>query len=157
VRLKPFQFRLQKVLNYRIRLEDQRKMELAELESRRTVLLQERNWLLAAQADALRRGLSATFDLVDIQLTRLYVERLDRDIARKCDEIAEMDRRVDEKREELIAASRDRRVMERLREKQEAAYMLEALRVEQKQLDEMGTAGFHRAHRAKPTRKGAEA
>jgi flagellar protein FliJ len=157
VRLKPFEFRLQKVLDYRIRVEDQRKAELAELEARRTILINERTRLENDQARALLRMRTQEFDLVDLQLTRLFVERLDRDIARKNEEIAAMEQRVLAKRQELIQASQERRVMEKLREKQEADYWLGVLRAEQKLLDEMGTTVFHRNRAAEAARQGAEA
>ncbi len=154
---RPFQFRLRKVLDYRVRIEDQRKAELAELEARRAILLGERRRLEAEQARALERMVSSEFDLVDLQLTRLYVERLDRDIDRKAQEIAAVDERIVAKRRELIQASQERRAMERLREKQEAEYWLEVLRSEQKLLDEMGTTGFHRRRVAGTAGQGVEA
>jgi flagellar protein FliJ len=154
---KPFVFRLQKVLDYRIRIEDQRKAELAELEARRSILVAERVRFEQEQARTLGRMMTTEFDLVDLQLSRLYVERLDRDIARKREEIAVVAQRIEAKREELIAASQARRAMERLREKQEAEYMLGMLRAEQKILDEMGTTGFHRNRVIEAVRRGAEA
>jgi len=141
---RPFQFRLQKVLDYRVHIEDKLKAELAELKAIRDFLLAEREEAREKQSAMLTRMAESEFDVTALQLMRLYIERLDREIARKNREIAETEKRIELKRTEVVEASRDRKVMERLRESQERSYRREQLRVEQKMLDELGTNAFHR-------------
>jgi len=144
VTARPFQFRLQKVLDYRVHIEDKLKAELAELKAIRDFLLAEREEAREKQSAMLTRMAESEFDVTALQLMRLYIERLDREIARKNREIAETEKRIELKRTEVVEASRDRKVMERLRESQERSYRREQLRVEQKMLDELGTNAFHR-------------
>jgi len=141
---RPFQFRLQKVLDYRVHIEDKLKAELAELKAIRDFLLAEREEAREKQSAMLTRMAESEFDVTALQLMRLYIERLDREIARKNREIAETEKRIELKRPEVVEARRDRKVMERLRESQERSYRREQLRVEQKMLDELGTNAFHR-------------
>jgi len=141
---RPFQFRLQKVLDYRVHIEDKLKAELAELKAIRDFLLAEREEAREKQSAMLTRMAESEFDVTALQLMRLYIERLDREIARKHREIAETEKRIELKRPEVVEARRDRKVMERLRESQERSYRREQLRVEQKMLDELGTNAFHR-------------
>lgn len=153
---RPFQFRLQKVLDYRVHIEDKLKAELAELKAVRDYLLAEREEARQKQSGMLDRMAESDFDVTALQLMKLYIERLDREIARKNAEIAETERRIERKRVEVVEASRDRKVMERMREAQEAEFRREQLRIEQKMLDEMGTNSFHR-HAASEAGRGASA
>lgn len=151
-----FRFGLQKVLDYRVRIEQLRQAELADLEMRLRARREALRKLEQSEEAALERMRTAEFDLVDLQLTRLYIERLGREIARAHAAVAEAEGRVVAKREELIAASRDRKAMERLRERERAGFLLAELRAEQKLLDELGGVSFVRAHLAERAETGAD-
>jgi flagellar protein FliJ len=145
---RPFNFRLERVRALRESFEDQAKEDLAASLS---VRLKGEAMLRAASesfthAQATRRD-SATLDLTgqDLLAAQAYIERTSR--ARQAAEL-ELDRRdaeVDARRTALIAAARERQVLERLKERRKADHRRESDRVEGALLDEMGISSHRRA------------
>jgi len=95
--------------------------------------------------DALRAAQQGEPDLVEQQLQRAHIRRLDQLIHAADAEIRLHMARIEAKRAELIQAATDRRVMERLRDRAYDAWVAEHLRREQIRLDEVGVQGFFRA------------
>jgi flagellar FliJ protein len=144
VRSKPFQFRLQKVLEYRVHLEDTLRTELAELRRERAMLVERREQLEAEVAERVQRLTAGEFDVLQVKMTTHYVNRLEGLIQHTRQRIAEMDEAIEEKRQALVEASRNRKVMEKLKETAYEEYRAEELRTEQLFLDELATATFNR-------------
>jgi flagellar protein FliJ len=145
---RPFNFRLERVRALRESFEDQAKEELAASLS---VRLKGEAMLRAASesfthAQATRRD-SAALELTgqDLLAAQAYIERTAR--ARQAAEL-EVDRsdaEVDARRTALLAAARERQVLERLKERRKADHRRESDRVEGALLDEMGIASHRRA------------
>jgi flagellar protein FliJ len=145
---RPFNFRLERVRALRESFEDQAKEDLAASLS---VRLKGEAMLRAASesfthAQATRRD-SATLDLTgqDLLAAQAYIERTSR--ARQAAEL-ELDRRdaeVDARRTALIAAARERQVLERLKERRRADHHRETERIEGALLDEMAIVSHRRA------------
>jgi flagellar FliJ protein len=148
---RPFNFRLERVRALRESFEDQAKEELAASLSTR---LKGEAMLRAASdsfslAQATRRE-SAVLEMSgqDLIAAQAYVERTAR--ARQAAEL-ELDRRdaeVDARRTALVAAARDRQVLERLKERRKADHRRESDRVEGVLLDEMAIVSHRRAEPA---------
>jgi flagellar export protein FliJ len=148
----PFNFRLERVRALRERFEDQAREELAESLS---VRLKGEAMLRAAsdtyeRAQDTRRGSTAVeLSGEDLLASQAYIERTSR--LREAAEL-ELDRRaaeVDARRSALLAASRDRQVLERLKERRQADHKREAERVEAGLLDEIAISA-HRRLEASP-------
>ncbi len=133
-------FKLQSVLNYRQSLEDQAQQAL-------TACLQMKSELetqLRQQADLLKKydgelqfkqqqGMTISeMNLFESHIT--HCRHLIRDIHQKIDDI---DLNIIEKRTLLQKAARDRQIMEKLKEKQDAEYHKELSRKEMAMLDEI--------------------
>jgi flagellar FliJ protein len=139
---------LERVRALRESFEDQAKEELA---SSLSVRLKGEAMLRAASesftdAQATRRD-SATLEVSghDLLAAQAYIERTAR--ARQAAEL-ELDRRdaeVDARRTALLAAARERQVLERLKERRKADHRRESDRVEGALLDEMGISSHRRA------------
>jgi flagellar protein FliJ len=148
---RPFNFRLERVRALRESFEDQAKEELAASLS---VRLKGEAMLRAASesfthAQATRRE-SAVLELSgqDLLAAQAYIERTSR--AHHAAEL-ELDRRdaeVEARRTALIAAARERQVLERLKERRKADHRRESDRAEGALLDEMGILGHRRAEAA---------
>jgi flagellar FliJ protein len=142
---------LERVRALRESFEDQAKEELAASLSTR---LKGEAMLRAASesfshAQATRRE-SAVLEMSgpDLIAAQAYVERTAR--ARQAAEL-ELDRRdaeVDARRTALVAAARDRQVLERLKERRKADHRRESDRVEGVLLDEMAIVSHRRAEPA---------
>ena len=138
-----FQFRLQRVLDYRTQLEEQAKIALAGARRERQ-----------AQADALadlkRRlevheaKLYAERELTvdDIWLWRLYKERLQFDIKKAEFRLLALSKKVSRRRRELVAKSKDRKLLEKLKTNQAVKFRVEENLKEQSESDEMATLRY---------------
>jgi flagellar FliJ protein len=134
--MKAFIFRLEKLLNLRKHYEDEAKMELgkavgvlAEIEGRITALAAERVRAAAAQ---FRPENSA----IEIQQYMFYLVRLDCTKERLLNEAAIAEIKVEEAREAFLEASRERKVLDNLKEKKQKEYHKQKLEEETKVLDD---------------------
>jgi flagellar protein FliJ len=145
---RPFNFRLERVRALRESFEDQAREELAASLS---VRLKGEAMLRAASDTYVRaqdtRRHSATLEVTghDLIASQAYIERTSR--MREAAEL-ELDRReaeVDARRTALLAAARERQVLERLKERRKADHRRESERVEGALLDEMAISSHRRA------------
>jgi flagellar FliJ protein len=144
---RPFQFRLERVRALRQRVEDSAKEEFAASLSHR---LKGEAMLRAAseQLDRARRecrpdnGTTATGP--QLQALQAYLERVERARSAAAEDLSRREQEVRRRRERLVEAARERQALDRLRERREADYLLDASRSESAALDEMAIAMQHR-------------
>ena len=135
-------FEMQQVLNYRVELEKMCKQEFAaareDLDIATDQLEQEKS-----EAAKLAEEFCGRQDKIDsIFEMRLYADFF----ARKRDEIKEQQRRVEnldrvleDRRQELVQATTEKKVMEQLKQKQKEAFLKEQAHKEGLLLDEIAT------------------
>ena len=135
--MKPFVFELEKLLDLRKYYEDEAKIELGravgvltELEGRITALAAERVRAAAAQ---FMPGNSA----IQIQQYMYYLVRLDNTKDHLLKEAAMAAMKVEEAREAFLEASRERKVLDNLKEKKQKEYHKLKLNEETKILDDI--------------------
>jgi len=142
-----YKFRLESVLNYRRNLEEVAQQKLA----REQVLLEEyRSALARFEADLAR--LVGELEQrkkkpVAAPLYSLYMQAIDRreqDIAQQQQVIAAQIKAVEQARRELVERVKDRKVMEKARERDQGKYLREVLQQEQKASDEQMVLRFNR-------------
>jgi flagellar FliJ protein len=138
--MRRFVFSLQKVLEYRQRLEEQAIRAFAEAQAQ---LMHEQavlHKLLIEREECLRRSHRCQHLSVELlAVEQTYLSALEERIARQRQRVAEAEKVLEEKRQALIEAQRERKTLERLREKQYEEWRQEWLRTEQKALDELAT------------------
>lgn len=148
--MRKFAFKLQALLDHRIAIEDIRLMELARLRMEEDEL--------TARLDACRvKQRRAWESLTGLALRGSdpwRLEQADEHCRAVGDEVrltelslAAVGRRVDEKLNEVIEASRDRKLMEQLRDRRQREYEVEAARIEQRELDDMTSIRYARDRR----------
>jgi len=139
--MKRFSFRFQRVLELKKSVEEARKIALGEavevlnreqlqferLQQTRQLYLQASRGAPAARLDAPLLGLNAS-----------YLLRLEREIGEQKGHIGRIEAIVEERRERLLEATKERRVYEILKEKALEAHKKEQKRQERIQLDEVG-------------------
>lgn len=137
--MKLFRFPLQRVLDARRHKEDMRKKELAaakqaELEEQeRLLLLQEHN---SEVRNFLGCHVGRVIKASEMSLYYAYSRQLEHHIALQEKSVAQAAATVAEKREALLASSKDRKALEKLKERMRDRHMLETGREEQANLDE---------------------
>ena len=135
--MKRFAFSLEKVLKLRKYHEDEAKIELgravgvlAELESRILALAEERARAAAAQ-------FSPEHTATMIQQYMYYLLRLDNTKEQLLQEAALAELKVEEARDLFLEASRERKVLDKLREKRQKEYHKLMLKEEANALDDI--------------------
>lgn len=138
-----FRFSLERVLDYRKQLEDQARMALAKALAAHQAQAQ----VVADLRSALERHIASLYEggqvtENDMWLWRRYRIRLEEDIALAERKQMELARVLTKARQDLVAKSKDKKLLEKLRANQQAAFVKEENLKEQKETDEMATLRF---------------
>ena len=148
--MKKFKFSLQKVLEYRSQVEDAKLTAFSkavEVFNRRREELDR----LSRQVGEYRNRLAeigiGRVSARELSTYRSYLSHCERQLAMATDWMMEAARSMEEKRRLLVAARRDRRVIERFKEIKRSHYDYDARREETKDLDEIAAQGFLAARR----------
>ncbi len=142
-----FKFKLQSILEYRVNIEEKILNEFSDLkrdlEEKRAVLkalVTERESLM----NDLRNMQSVTMRVDDIAALVAYVENIRMKEKEQKNILHQAKEKVEKKRQELMEAVRNRKVMENLRDKHAAEYQKNLNELEQKNSDEMSMLKFGR-------------
>jgi flagellar export protein FliJ len=130
------------VLEYRVHLEEQKKMDFAralkilEDEKQKIELLKSD---LAKITDNLNLDLKkGNFNVFIMDVTRKYISRLKKEILNQQDIIEKANENCLEKKKIMIEAQQDRKAIEKLEEKEKKQFYKDTLKKEQNILDEIG-------------------
>lgn len=141
--MKRFAFRLQRVLDIRSRIRDERRQELgarqAELQREEALLAELEAELLLARIEE-----GGTYSASELQMVGAYAIRLRSQIERQLVRIEGAKQAVEEARVRYIEATKDTQVLEKLREKRREEYTQEVLLEEGRNLDEVAVQRFKR-------------
>ena len=149
--MKRFKFKLEPALRHRKHLEDIKKKELAEvyreLREAQDFLSSLEKDFEKTQASIEREESIKIIDIENILLFESYMIYLNRLMEQTKIKIGVIEKRLEIKRQEYIKASKAKKVLERLKEKQYFEYMKAMEVLEQKFIDEMGIVKFIRLHK----------
>jgi flagellar protein FliJ len=142
-----FRFRLERVRALRERAEDEAKEAFAGAMTERLRSEQEMDDAAqrvanarAAQVEATAAPVSAT----ELMARQAYLERSERAHQASRDDLNRRDQALEQRREELTEAARERQALERLKENRRIEFVREQQRVEAANLDEIALNGFRR-------------
>ena len=139
--MKPFRFRLEKILGYKRQIEDRKKQTLAKrnnelnLEISRLRLLIDRDKSYRAKYAELFKG---KMNITRLRFSRGYLDRLNKEITVQTEQVNKSREKVNRAKAILREAMRDRKKYEKLKERRKLEHYYEAGRAEQKDLDEIG-------------------
>ncbi len=140
---KSFAFKLEKVLEYRRQLEDQARQALASAQARHDAQRKRVVDLETHLAEHVAKGYTRkNTSAGDIWLWRNYKEALEQDLVEEKATLGTLALKLQKCRRDAIARSRDRKLLEKLREKQAKRYHEEQSRDEQKEYDELATISY---------------
>lgn len=149
--MKAFKFSMQRLLDAREAKEKACQTRLAAMQQ----LLKETETTLEAidlerdrQIDRTVAMQSRPSESWEINLNAAYLHLLDKRIEACREHMAELRETVEQAREELAAATKAKKVLNKLAEKEKYRYMLQYKQLEQKQLDETAASAFARRLRA---------
>lgn len=137
---KPFAFKLDKVLEYRRQLEDQARQALATAQARHDAQKKRVESLEIQLAEHVAKGYGRKKTSAgDIWLWRNYKEALEQDLVGEKAALGTLALKLQQCRRDAIARSRDRKLLEKLREQQAKKHHEEQSLDEQKEYDELAT------------------
>jgi flagellar protein FliJ len=147
-----FRFRLETLLRLRVAERDQRRAELAKAIRAAQMLQSEERKLQEEQTEAAERGRAlkspGAADVDAIMQTHRYEVVLAVRRRQFAAQIDQVETEVERRRQVVVEADRQVRVLEKLRERQAAAYQQQVGRLEAKQYDEMAAIGYVRRQEA---------
>ena len=133
-------FKLQTVLNYRQSLEDQAQQILAASLQRKNELdteIQRQQSALQQHDSDLKQRQQEGLTIAEIELFETPIQHCRCMMKQLRQQLDGLERQIISEREELLKAARDKQVMEKLKDKQEAEYRKELSRKEREILDEI--------------------
>lgn len=148
-----FRFRLQKVLEVRERIEENRRkdlrtaMELYQAELQRLTALRRKHEEVQSDFGERMRAGIAPYEAVIYQN---YFRRSRQEIADQNGRIAKSKLQVDEKRKAYVQSRKERQVIERFKERRFDEYRIEEERTQNKLLNELGVIAFNRPEESPP-------
>ena len=151
-----FKFRLQRVLEMRVQTEQDAATRLAAARSEEEAALLERLRLEAASDQGIERAASSAGEqpkIGQLQNLRFLVERLNDEIEFAQQEVDAAAEDVREKLEEYSTAFRDRRMIDKLREKALETHRNEEVQADRKTMDSVALARFLRTRALKAARE----
>lgn len=134
--MEEFNFSLQKVLEYRLQTEDEVKARFAEINRLENDKSTELKQVMREKANLLE---TSHFSVGRMQVTWRYVQALNENIVSYHEQLLSLQVQKEQVRTELVEAQKQRKILERLKDKQLEQYQQELKREEQNQLD-----AFHR-------------
>lgn len=137
-----FRFPLQQVLQFRIQEEDQAKVRFARAQGEYLAAerrLREIEAQLHEQEAALYSG---TLDMMERWLREHFVRGLREDITRTSRMLHELSKLVEQARVELVNKAKDRKILEKFKEKQAQRHAHEEKLKEQREYDEIASIRF---------------
>lgn len=143
-----FKFSLQTVLEHRQTLEEQAQREYSESLARLEATRRRRTEVeadIARCVSNVRIRQARSVNFAERELYERWIGELEIQVGRLQDEIQKQSVEVEKLRLKLVKAVQDRTVMEKLREKELAAFRIEENRAELKQFDDIAVRDFAKA------------
>lgn len=134
-----YKFSMEKILNLREKKEESiiEKMNLIRMK-----LEEQENFLNKLLKDSSNMKKEKYTNILDLQYHNLRKSKIRDEIEMKNKIIAEINTELDDTRNELIEAQKERKIMEKLKEKDKENYNKEMKMIEQKELDEIAVLKY---------------
>ena len=139
---KPFSFKLEKVLDYRTQLEEQAKGALAKAKAVRDVQREKVDDLHARMQAHMAKETESRKSANDMWLWRQYREALVQDTIREEGVLHKLELKLQKCRQEAVERSRDKKLLEKLKETQAKKFHKEERAREEKENDEMAAIRY---------------
>lgn len=144
--MEAFNYKLQKVLDYKERIEEKKKEEFVK--ALKAQLAQERELQhFINTKDAVNNQVSELKTINDFQNFSRYIEFLDKKIENAKYKLAKATEQLEIKKQELIKSTSDRKVLDKLKEKARQDFEAENNRKEQKLNDDFALFSYVKLER----------
>lgn len=132
-----FKFRLQKILEHRETLENIKKGEFGKIQTELNRQRQVLEEIKIKRTEILNEKASKTHTTVyELQMYNSFIIDLDRQMVRQIEKIEQVKKEVDKAREELIDATKDKKIIEKLKLRDYQEFLYEEKKEEEKITDQ---------------------
>ena len=133
-----YKFSYQKILNVRQIQEDQKSSEVASAQSELDVEKDQLSELEKEKSSTLSQKENVNENTLDLLRKNSFVNQANDNIDKQKKKIKEKEQNLSSKKDELLEASKSRKIMDKLKETDLEKFKLEQSRKDQNQLDEIG-------------------
>ena len=139
----PFHFKLEKVLEFRRSKEDQARLALAQAQKAHERQQEVLQGIKATLEEHLRKWEEKeSFTMPELWLQEQYTRRLEQDIIEADAELQQLALKLQRCRQEALNRSRDRKLLEKLKDRQAEKHHAEEQHKEQKEFDEASAVRY---------------
>ena len=146
--MKKFKFRLQKVMEFKEEIERQRMLDLGRAKKRVSSEERKLEQLWKEDSDCRiqieEKEKEDIINPVEMDLYYRYLRKLGSDMESQKERIQAAKNKMEEKRQILLTARKERKILEKLKEKKYFAYVTGIARKEQFYLDDLASTAFIR-------------
>lgn len=139
---KKFSFKLEKVLDYRGQLEEQAKSALAAAQAKYDAQVRVVDDLVSRLKAHMAKERESQKSTNDMWLWRQYKDALEQDISQARYRLSELELNLHKRRQEAVEKSRDKKLLEKLKQTQAKKHHEEESAREEKENDEMATIRY---------------
>lgn len=143
-----FRFKLQSILEYKQKREEEEQRELAK---KQEILAQEekrlqslKNFQRKRQHELAEKSEKGTLNVEELKMYHEQQKKLAKDISAQNIKLQQAQADVELQRQKLISATQEKKTYEKIKEKHYQAYLEEVNLEEQKMLDETATTKYNR-------------
>lgn len=137
-----FKFKLASVLSLKEKMEDSKKRELGEAIMQAEKVADEKSYLIRQKNLAIKEAQEENMGVITVAHLRAfnqYNSRVDKEINKKNEQLIAANKVVVDKRNELLEAVKERKILDNLKAIQEEVYLEEEKREEQRIVDDLVT------------------
>jgi flagellar protein FliJ len=138
--MKKFQFRLETLLQHRRNLEEQERAKFSCIRNDFHAEIARKEALSARRTQTLSELVAlecAGCDAQEIMWAYSFLGHLDREMKRASERISQLEKRLEDQKQIMIASSRDKKIIENLKAKREKEFLISVEREEQKSIDDL--------------------
>jgi len=145
--MKKFTFSLQPLLDYRKRYEDRLKKELAEIKKeekrQKKIIEQLHKKRIKCEEELRKRRISGEIEIASLLIYQFYLDKLSLQIEEETKKMEEIFLKIKNKQTQIIEASKNKKVLEKLKEKRWLKFIDDVEKDEQRFIDEIALTKFN--------------
>lgn len=143
---KTFKFKLQSILEYKKKVEEEEIRKLAELKVLQKREQEKLEFLKMTKVEEMRtlteKSAQGVLNVSEIQMYHAHIKKLDKEITEQEIRLQQIAIEVEEQRQRLLEASKEKKIYEKLKEKHKATFLAAIEEEERKFIDELATMRY---------------